>query len=634
MDKFNQSAQNKDVNESNKLTQLEQNKDVNKSNKFNQLEPNKDVNTSNKFNQFEQSKDVNNTNKSESNTNNNTQADFAELLEKSFQKNKSKNSRVINGIIVDIKNDKVIIDVGLKSEGVLSLANIKLLTGNEDIKIGDTLEVYIEKFEDKSGNPVLSIEKAQKEITWKKLESCLNSKEIIEGTITNRTKGGFSVDLNGTLAFLPGSQVDLSIIRDASPLLNSKQQFKVIKMDRTRNNIVVSRRAVLEDVRQVSKQEVLSKLEEGMIIEGIVKNITDYGVFVDIGGIDGLLHVTDMSWERISSPSELVKPGDKVKVKVLKFAKQTGRVSLGMKQLEKDPWDNSIAEKYKVGEKYKGKVVNITDYGAFVELEKSIEGMVYKGELSWIKNPNPTQVVNIGDIVDVKVLEVIPDKHKISLSIKACQPNPCTKFAEEHPVGSRIHGTINTIREFGIFVRLTDILDGVIAMNDITWDISYDYELNRDKFNNNSKTKNFEPEQEIEAIILHIDTNKKIIKLGLKQLTEDPYAHALKSINKDDKVKGKVSKVTPDGLEVKLDNGLPCLIKRNDIGRNSKKQLNEYSVGDEVEALVINVNVEKRHVLLSIKALDIKTERDVLKKLNSDSGKSKLGDVLSDVLKR
>jgi len=559
---------------------------------------------------------------------------FAELLEKSFQKNKSKNSRVINGIIVDIKNDKVIIDVGLKSEGVLSLANIKLLTGNEDIKIGDTLEVYIEKFEDKSGNPVLSIEKAQKEITWKKLESCLNSKEIIEGTITNRTKGGFSVDLNGTLAFLPGSQVDLSIIRDASPLLNSKQQFKVIKMDRTRNNIVVSRRAVLEDVRQVSKQEVLSKLEEGMIIEGIVKNITDYGVFVDIGGIDGLLHVTDMSWERISSPSELVKPGDKVKVKVLKFAKQTGRVSLGMKQLEKDPWDNSIAEKYKVGEKYKGKVVNITDYGAFVELEKSIEGLVYKGELSWIKNPNPTQVVNIGDIVDVQVLEVVLDKHKISLSIKACQPNPCAQFAEEHPVGSRIKGTIKDIREFGIFVRLTDILDGIIAMNDITWDISYDYELNRDKFNNNSKTKNFEPEQEIEAIILHIDTNKKIIKLGLKQLTEDPYAHALKSINKDDKVKGKVSKVTPDGLEVKLDNGLPCLIKRNDIGRNSKKQLNEYSVGDEVEALVINVNVEKRHVLLSIKALDIKTERDVLKKLNSDSGKSKLGDVLSDVLKR
>lgn len=558
---------------------------------------------------------------------------FAELLEKSFQKNKSKHSRVINGKIVDIKNDKAIIDVGLKSEGVLSLADIKILKDSENIKIGDTLEVYIEKFEDKFGNPILSIEKAQKEANWKRLETYLNNGDIIEGTITNRTKGGFSVDLNGTLAFLPGSQVDLSIIRDASALLNTKQKFKVIKMDRNRNNIVVSRRAVLEDIRKVTKTEVLSKLEDGMILDGIVKNITDYGVFVDIGGIDGLLHVTDMSWKRISSPSELVKTGDKIKVQVIKFNKDTGRVSLGMKQLSKTPWDNSITEKYKVGEKYKGKVVNITDYGVFVELEECIEGMVYKSELSWVRNINPTKVVNIGDEVEVKVLEVIPEKHKISLSIKACQPNPCTKFAEEHPVGSKIKGTIKNIREFGIFVGVTDILNGTIAMRDITWEISYDDDLNRDKFNS-SKTKNFEIGQEIEVIVLNIDPNKEIIKLGLKQLTEDPYANALKSIRKDDKVKGKVTNVTQDGLEVKLDNGLPCLIKRNDVGRNNKKQLNEYAVGDEVEALVINVNIERRHVLLSIKALDIKTEHDVLKKLNSESGKSKLGDILSDALKK
>jgi len=568
------------------------------------------------------------------NKSNNMQSNFAELLEKSFKKNKLNNSRVVIGTIVDIKNDKAIIDVGLKSEGSLSLTDIKKLKDSEDVKIGDTLEVYIEKFEDKFGNPILSIEKAQKEATWKRLEAHLNSGEIIEGVITNRTKGGFSVDLNGITAFLPGSQVDLSIIRDNSSLLNTKQKFKVIKMDRNRNNIVVSRRAVLEDVRSVAKVEVLSKLEDGMILDGIVKNITDYGVFVDIGGIDGLLHVTDMSWKRISSPSEIVKTGDKVKVQVIKFNRDTGRVSLGMKQLSKTPWDESISEKYKVGEKYKGKVVNITDYGVFVELEECIEGMVYKSELSWIRNVNPTKVVNVGDIVDVKVLEVSPDKHKISLSIKACQPNPCTKFAEEHPIGSKLKGTIKNIKEFGIFVGLTDILDGTIAMRDITWDISYDDELYKDNFTKNNKTKDFEIGQEIEVIVLDIDQNKEIIKLGLKQLIADPYADALKSIHKDDVVKGKITKLTPDGLEVKLENGLPCLIKRNDIGRNSRKQVNEYSVGDEIEALVINVNTDKRHVLLSIKALDIKTEHDVLKKLNSESGKSKLGDVLSDVLKK
>ncbi|MBQ9441376.1 MAG: 30S ribosomal protein S1 [Alphaproteobacteria bacterium] len=565
---------------------------------------------------------------------NNMQSDFTTLLEQSFKKNKTNNNRVVVGKIISIKNDKAIIDVGLKSEGILSVSDIKVLKDSDDIKVGDTLEVYIERFEDKFGNPILSIEKAQKEATWKKLESHLNSGEIIEGLITNRTKGGFAVDLNGTLAFLPGSQVDLSIVRDTSSLLNTKQKFKVIKMDRVRNNIVVSRRAVLEDVRNIAKVEVLSKLEEGMVIDGVVKNITEYGVFVDIGGIDGLLHVTDMSWKRISSPSEIVKVGDKVKVQVIKFNKDTGRVSLGMKQLSKTPWDETLSEKYKIGEKYQGKIVNITDYGVFVELEECIEGMVYKAELSWIKNVNPAKVVNIGDVVDVKVLEVIPDKHKISLSIKACQPNPCAKFAEEHPVGSKLKGTIKNIKEFGIFVGLTDVLDGIIAMRDVTWDISYDDELDSGNFANNSKTKNYEVGQEIEVVVLGINQNKEIIKLGLKQLTEDPYADSLKSIHKDDVVKGKVSKVTPDGMEVKLENGLPCLIKRVDIGRNSKKQLNDYTVGDEVEALVVNVNPDRRHVLLSIRALDIKTEHDVLKKLNSESGKSKLGDVLGDALKK
>ena len=561
-------------------------------------------------------------------------SDFATLLEESFKRTESLEGQVVIGTIVNIKDDKAIIDVGLKSEGRLLLSDIKALKDNDEVKIGDTLPVYIEKFEDKWGNPILSIERAQKEAVWNKLESCMEKGEVVDGIIVGRTKGGFSVDISGTIAFLPGSQVDLRIIKDITPLINVKQQFKILKMDKSRNNIVVSRRAVLEVERNLVKDEVLSKLEEGMVIEGIVKNITEYGVFVDIGGIDGLLHITDMSWKRISLPSDLVKVGDIIKVQVIKFNKESGRVSLGMKQLMKTPWENGIDEKYKVGEKYKGKVVNITDYGVFVELEDCIEGMVYKSEISWNRNINPSKVVGIGDEVEVKVLEVNAEKHKISLSIKECQPNPCVTFAEEHPVGSRLKGVIKGIREFGIFVSVTDTLDGTVAMRDITWDISYDEELNRNGIDKDARTKNYEVGQEIEVIVLGIETKKEIIRLGIKQLTSDPYAKALSSIHKDDIVNATVSKVTSEGMEVKLDNGLPCLIKRMDIGYENNKRLSDYKIGDKVEALVVNVNPDRRYVLLSIKALEIKNEKDVLKKLKSETNKSTLGDVLGDVLKK
>ena len=480
---------------------------------------------------------------SDANVNLESSAEFETLLEESLKKSNTSEGRIVVGTVVAIKGNDATIDVGLKSEGRLNTEDIKLLTGNDTVNIGDTLSVYIERFEDKHGNPVLSIERAKKEATWQRLTNHFINGDILEGVITGKTKGGFIVDLNGTNAFLPGSQIDVRIIKDATPLFDTKQHFKIIKMEKTRNNIVVSRKAVVELERASIKSEILTRLEEGMVLDGIVKNITEYGAFVDIGGIDGLLHVTDMSWRRVASPNEIVKVGDQVKVQVIKFNRDTGRVSLGMKQLTKTPWAEGLLEKYKVGEIYKGKVVNITDYGAFIELEPCIEGMAYKAELSWTKNVAPSDVVNLGDEVDVKVLEVVPDKHKISLSIKRCQANPCEQFASEHPIGSKVTGQIKGIKEFGIFVSLTDTLDGTVAMRDISWDMTYEEELTRTGIGIDSRAKGYEVGQTIETVVLVVDPTREIIRLGIKQLIDDPYAEALNNIKKDDVVHGKVTKI-------------------------------------------------------------------------------------------
>lgn len=438
----------------------------------------------------------------------NEKSSFANLLAESSFGDDAIEGKVVTGTIVVLRNDYAVVDVGLKAEGLLNVNDIKALKGVDSLSIGDTLDVFVERFEDRNGEPILSIEKAKREAVWKNIEAHMAADSVVEGFIVGRTNGGFSVDISGTTAFLPGSQVDLRIVKDIAPLLNVPQPFKVLKMDRTRNNIVVSRRAVLEAARNEAKSEIISKLEEGMIIQGAVKNITDYGVFVDIGGIDGLLHVTDMSWKRVASPSDMVKVGDVVQVQILKFNKETGRVSLGMKQLVKTPWEG-IEQRYIIGNRYKGKVSNVTDYGAFVELEECIEGMIYMTEISWLrKNTHPSKHVSIGDEVEVVVLDVNPAKRKISLGLKQCQENPWKQFAETHPVGTRLEGVVKNITEFGIFVGVTDLLDGMVHISDV----SQSSDTKDDKF------KDLQRGQKIEVVVLDVNPEKERINLGIKQL--------------------------------------------------------------------------------------------------------------------
>ncbi|MDR2458595.1 MAG: 30S ribosomal protein S1 [Holosporales bacterium] len=547
----------------------------------------------------------------------NNKVSFADMLAESLDDTVSLEGKVVSGRIVGIKDDKVIVDVGLKAEGRLSLSDVKAL--KEDVNVNDTIDVFIEKFEDKHGEPVLSIEKAKREAVWRNIEGHLESGETIEGIIMGRTKGGFAVDINGTAAFLPGSQVDLRLVKDITPLLNIPQPFRVLKTDRSRNNIVVSRRAVLEATRNQERADVISKLSEGMIINGIVKNIMDYGVFVDIGGIDGLLHVTDMSWKRVSNPADIVNVGDAVDVQIIKFNKESGRISLGMKQLMKTPWEN-IEQRYKVGEKYTGKVMNITDYGVFIELEDCIEGMIYMTELSWVrKNIHPNKIVEVGQIVEVMVLDIIPAKRKISLGLKQCQPNPWEQFAKDHPVGTRITGEVKNITEFGIFVGLTDVLDGMIHMSDVSWTGRNDV--------------TFEKGQQVEVVVLDVKPDKERINLGMRQLSDDQHAVAAGKIKKGDVVVAEVKGVHVAGVDVVLENGLPGFVKKVDISSNRFQQRTDMlSMGEKLEAIVLGV--ERNGIVnLSVKALEIQREKEALRKYGSiDSGAS-LGDILGAALK-
>ncbi len=551
---------------------------------------------------------------------------FAEMLEESLAGKESLEGKVVSGVIVGIKSDKAIIDVGLKSEGRLFLSDIRTLKGTDTVEVGDTLNVYIERFEDRNGDPILSIEKAKKEAVWNELEVHLNAGTTVEGAIVGRTKGGFSVDINGTTAFLPGSQVDLRVVKDISPLLNLKQPFKILKMDKVRNNIVVSRRAVLEASRFEAKAEILGKLEEGMITTGIVKNIMDYGAFVDIGGVDGLLHVTDMSWKRVTLPSEVVKVGDSVQVQVIKFNKESGRISLGMKQLVKTPWEN-IEQRYIVGNKYKGKIVNVTDYGVFVELEECIEGMVYLTELSWVKkNAHPSKMATIGEEIEVMVLEVNPQKRKISLGIKQCQENPWKKFAEEYPVGTKLQGVVKNLTEFGIFVGVNDMLDGMIHMSDVSWDSG----------SGDEKMKDIQKGQTLDVVVLDVNPEKERINLGIKQLANDPYAAATESTKKGEVVCATVTTVQTAGVDVLLDNGLSGFIKKIDISSDKNKQkADTLSVGEKVEALVSSIDKTSRKVNLSIKALEIQREKEALQQFGSATeGGASLGDILEAAMNK
>lgn len=544
---------------------------------------------------------------------------FADLLNEQMGE-KSLVGSVVKGTIVKITPDFVMVDVGLKSEGRIP---VREFGQNPELKIGDVIEVYVDRYEDREGNIVLSREKARREEAWQDLEKAMNAGERINGVIFGRVKGGFTVDLNGAIAFLPGSQIDIRPIRDISPLMGISQPFQILKMDKVRGNIVVSRRVVLEETRAESRAELIDAIKEGSVLEGVVKNITDYGAFIDLGGVDGLLHVTDISWKRINHPAEVLSVGQTVKVQVIKFNEDNQRISLGMKQLENDPWQN-VAEKFHVGDVCKGKVTNITDYGAFVELEDGIEGLVHVSEMSWTrKNVHPGKIVSTSQEVEVKVLEVDAEKRRISLGIKQCTANPWAAYVEEHPVGSVIEGKIKNITEFGLFIGLNDEIDGMIHLSDISWDKSGE-----------EAVKDYAKGQEIQAKIIDVDVEKERISLGIKQLTENANATALDNFKKGDNVKATVVEVLEDGLNVEVD-GVSALIKKADLSKDKAGQdLNNFKAGDVVEAKVTTVDKKKGKLALSIKALEIEEEKKALEEYSNTTSGSTLGDALGEALKK
>lgn len=545
---------------------------------------------------------------------------FADLLNEQFGDNGLIGS-VVKGTIIKINPDFVTVDVGLKSEGRIP---VREFGQNPELKIGDTVEVYVDRYEDRDGNIVLSREKARREEVWQDLEKAMNANERINGVIFGRVKGGFTVDLNGAIAFLPGSQIDIRPIRDITPLMGISQPFQILKMDKVRGNIVVSRRVVLEETRAESRAELIDAIKEGSVLDGVVKNITDYGAFIDLGGVDGLLHVTDISWKRINHPAEVLSVGQTVKVQVIKFNEDNQRISLGMKQLESDPWQN-VEERFKVGDVYKGKVTNITDYGAFVELEDGIEGLVHVSEMSWTrKNVHPGKIVSTSQEVEVKVLEVDPEKRRISLGIKQCTANPWAAYIEEHPVGSVIEGKIKNITEFGLFVGLNDEIDGMIHLSDIAWDKSGE-----------EAVKDYEKGQEIQAKIIDVDVEKERISLGIKQLTEDENATALDGFKKGDTVKATITAIDDKGVDVEV-NGVAANIKKADMSKDKAGQdLNQYNVGDVIEAKVVSVEKKKGKLGLSVKALEIEEEKKALEEYsNTTSTGSALGDALGEALKK
>ena len=549
-----------------------------------------------------------------------TTENFEELLNEQFG-NKGIVGSVVKGTIINLSDDYVTIDVGLKSEGRIPLREFGQ---NPELKIGDQVEVLVDRYEDKDGNIVLSREKARREEAWAELEAAMNAGQRVNGIIFGRVKGGFTVDLNGAIAFLPGSQIDIRPIRDITPLMGISQPFQILKMDRLRGNIVVSRRVVLEETRAEARAELIDTIKEGAVLEGIVKNITDYGAFIDLGGVDGLLHVTDISWKRINHPAEVLSVGQTVKVQVIKFNEDTQRISLGMKQLENDPWQ-SVADKYKVGEVYTGKVTNITDYGAFVELEDGIEGLVHVSEMSWTrKNVHPGKIVSTSQEVQVKVLEVDPEMRRISLGIKQCTPNPWAAYVEEHPVGSIIEGKIKNITEFGLFVGLTDEIDGMIHLSDIAWGKSGE-----------EAVKDYTKGQDITAKIIDVDVEKERISLGIKQMAENNAALALENLKKGDVVKAVVVSTDDKGVNVEVE-GIAATIKKADLSKDKDAQNPEnYHEGQVLEAKLTSVDKKNGKLGVSVKALEIEEEKKALEEYSAaNASGSSLGDALGEALKK
>jgi small subunit ribosomal protein S1 len=553
--------------------------------------------------------------------------DFAAMLEQSFQTQSPQEGSVIKGTILSIENDYAMVDVGLKTEGRISLKEFAMPGVPADIKVGDQVEVYLERVENALGEAVLSRDKARREESWIKLEKAFNDQTRVTGVIFGRVKGGFTVDLDGAVAFLPGSQVDVRPMRDVGPLMNQPQLFQILKMDRRRGNIVVSRRAVLEERRAEERTSLVASLQEKQIVEGVVKNITDYGAFVDLGGVDGLLHVTDIAWRRVSHPTEVLQVGQTVTVQIIKINHDTQRISLGMKQLQTDPWEG-VAAKYPVGVQFKGKVTNVTDYGAFVELEPGVEGLVHVSEMSWVKkNTAPSKLVTPGAEVDVQVLEVDSNKRRISLGLKQTQENPWNAFTANHPAGTVIEGEIKSITEFGLFVGLDNDIDGMVHLSDLSWTVPGEDAI-----------KTYEKGQVVKAKVLDIDIEKERISLGIKQLGSDPIEKAGPSgaaLKKNQVVTGTVTEVNDGGIEVELDGGIRSFIRRADLARDRNDQRPErFGKGDKVDALVTSVDKASRKVSLSIKAREVAEEKEAVEQYGSSDSGASLGDILGAALKK
>ncbi|MFZ5747283.1 MAG: 30S ribosomal protein S1 [Pseudomonadota bacterium] len=561
-------------------------------------------------------------------TANPTRDDFAALLDQTLGQADGFEGRVVIGTVTAIENDMAVIDVGLKSEGRVPLREFAAPGQKAELNVGDEVEVYVDRVENANGEAMLSRDRARREAAWDKLETEFAQNSRVEGVIFGRVKGGFTVDLNGAVAFLPGSQVDIRPVRDVAPLMDIPQPFQILKMDRKRGNIVVSRRAVLEETRAEQRSGLIQSLAEGQVIDGVVKNITDYGAFVDLGGIDGLLHVTDLSYKRVNHPSEMLNIGDTVKVQIIRINRDTQRISLGMKQLESDPWEGAAA-KYPIGAKLSGRVTNITEYGAFVELEPGIEGLVHVSEMSWTKkNVHPGKIVSTSQEVEVVVLEVDEDKRRISLGLKQAQQNPWEAFAEAHPVGSTVEGEVKNATEFGLFIGLDNDVDGMVHMSDIAWGISGEDALNLHRKG-----------ETVQAIVLAVEPDKERISLGMKQLERGaPAAVGVTTsgdrLNKGQTVTVTILEVRDAGLEVQAgDDGATGFIKRSDLGRDRDEQRPErFQVGQKLDAMVTGFDRSKKPTF-SVKALQIAEEKQAVAQYGSSDSGASLGDILGEALK-
>jgi small subunit ribosomal protein S1 len=550
--------------------------------------------------------------------------DFAAMLDETLSDDVAYEGNVVRGRIVAIEKDLAVIDVGLKMEGRVPLKEFSTPGAEANLNVGDEVEVFLERMENALGEAVLSREKARREESWVRLEKQFENGEKVTGVIFAKVKGGFTVDLDGAVAFLPGSQVDIRPVRDIGPLMHQQQPFQILKMDRRRGNIVVSRRSVLEETRAEQRADIVARLGEGQVIDGVVKNITDYGAFIDLGGIDGLLHVTDMAWRRVNHPSEIVAVGDTVKVQIIRINPDTQRISLGMKQLQSDPWDG-IEAKYPIGAKFTGTVTNIADYGAFVELEAGVEGLIHVSEMSWTKkNVHPGKIVSTSQQVEVQILEVDPQKRRISLGLKQTQDNPWDAFLAQHPRGSEVEGPIRNITEFGLFIGLESGVDGMVHLSDIDWNRSGDEAI-----------KDFNKGDTVRAVVLDVDPSKERISLGIKQLGGDPM-DALGEFKRGDIVTCEVVGVQENGIEVKVAaSEMTTFIKRSDLSRDRSEQRPErFNVGDKVDATIVSFDKAARRVTLSIKALEIAEEKQAVEQYGSSDSGASLGDILGAAMKK